>query len=611
MKLYVTILLFVFSLKTFAQIPLFLEKIVENPREIVSATGIKDYYLAGEKVNVVAFVKETDTHKETQLSIPLYVDFIDLANGKLIKHYILKLENGNISLSFSLPSDLATGNYQIRAYTNWMRNFSDDGFFKQNFTVFSQNFKEEMSNVNKQTDIDTLLIHVEGGYLVNGLKSKIAIETKDNFGLKMSVPFLLINNKNDTLVNTKTDTLGLAVFDIVPKFDEKYQVIVKNKTFHLPKTKTEGSVLMVDNFSSKEKIRVFIQNNNAKNDSIGLVLMQNGELIYWKYYPNNKPSLLINIPKNDLEGIIQCYLVDKSGIELGERSIEITSSDASTDILTRDRVLLTKQPSHSLFHSKSLPFAMEKGLSVSGRVNRLNGKEQKKEIQLSMVLTAPKDDTTKQKTTPFFITCKDKFVFENLDFYGKKRITFVAPNNTITLDTALSIPPIYRQKLPINWKLVDKSYELVELEKRKNILILEKIRKERENIMLEEVVVKAKKLDPNAINGISPNIVLDEKRVVNAPSMSSLLFSIIPPRQRRFGPGLKVFIDTQELRQEDIDNIDFDISPASVEKVLVFEEIIPVTYGRATCAVVIVLRRGFNYSLKPNESFIVTGYYKE
>jgi hypothetical protein len=378
MKLYIILLLSVLTSNSLAQTPHFLEKLVENPREIVCASGIKDYYLAGEKLSLMAIVKESDTQKETELSIPLYVDFIDLANGKLIKHYILKMENGKVSLSFSLPSELVTGNYQIRAYTNWMRNFSENGFFIQNFTVFSQNFKEEMSKVNKQTDIDTLLIHVEGGQLVNGLKSKIVIETKDNFGLKISVPFLLINNKKDTLVNTQTDTLGLAVFDLVPKLDEKYQVIVKNKIFYLPKTKTEGSVLMVDNLSNKEKIRVFIQNNNAKTDSIGLVLMHNGELIYWKYYQNNKPSLLINIPKNDLKGIIQCFLVDKNGTELAERSVEIPASDSLVDILTNDIILLTKQPSHSLFFIKSLPFTIEKGLSISGRVSRLNGKEQKK-----------------------------------------------------------------------------------------------------------------------------------------------------------------------------------------------------------------------------------------
>jgi hypothetical protein len=227
-----------------------------------------------------------------------------------------------------------------------------------------------------------------------------------------------------------------------------------------------------------------------------------------------------------------------------------------------------------------------------------------------MVLTAPKDDTTKQETTPFFTTSRDKFVFENLDFYGKKRVTFVAPNNTIILDSALSIPPIYSQKLPVNWKLVDNSYELAELEKKKNMLTLEKIRKERENIMLEEVVVKAKKIDPNAIGGISPNVVIEEKKIIYQPSMSSILGLLMMGRGIRFA-RLKVFIDSQMLSKEDMANIDFDISPSSVEKIMIFENIVPPTYGSADCAIVIVMRRGFNLNAKPNESFIVNGYYKE
>ena len=247
MKISLIFLLFMFSLKVFAQMPLFLEKLVENPNEVVTVNGLKSYYLAGEKISIVAIVKEADTKSETQISIPLYVDFIDLTNGKLLKRFTLKLDNAHASLSFVLPSDLATGHYQIRAYTNWMRNFSEKGFFKQNFTIFSQNFKEEISKVNKQTYFDTLTIHVEGGYLVNGLKSKIAIEAKDNFGLKMSVPFLLISNKNDTLANSQTDTLGLAVFDLVPKIDEKYRIVVNNMSFLLQNAQTEGTVLMIDN----------------------------------------------------------------------------------------------------------------------------------------------------------------------------------------------------------------------------------------------------------------------------------------------------------------------------------------------------------------------------
>ncbi len=602
------LLLIVLSVEANAQMPQFLRKFVENSKENVSISGLKTHYLAGEKLSLIASVQELSTQKATQLSVPLYIDLVDLANGKLLNRFILKLENGQASLSFSLPLGLATANYQLRAYTNWMRNFSEDGFFKQNFAVFSQNFKEEMYKANKQIDFDTLMIHAESGCLVEGLKSKIAIETKDNFGTKISVPFQLINDKNDTLVNAETDSLGIAIIDFLPKEGEKCHFVAKNKTFYLPEIKKNGTIFTVDNLSNKEKIRVFIQTNKVSSDTLTLALTQNGQLIYWKSFQNNKPSLLINIPKNEFSGTIQCLLTDAQGKELGERTIEITSNTV-VDILTKDRVLLTQSPKHILYFDNEGRFPVEKGLSLKGQLSRLNGKKIKKEIQLSMVLTAPKNDTTTQKTTPFFITCKDNFSFEDLDFYGKKRVTFVAPDNKVMLDTIISIPPIYAKKLPINWKLVDKSEELVDLEKRKNAVVLENIRKSRENIMLDEVVVKAKKIDPNAISGISPDVVIEEKKIIHQYSMSSIL-TILMMGRSRFSK-LEVFLDSQMLRKEDLDNLDFDVSPSIVEKILIFEDFVPPAYGSADCAIVIVTRRGFNYNVKPNESFIVHGYHKE
>ena len=93
--------------------------------------------------------------------------------------------------------------------------------------------------------------------------------------------------------------------------------------------------------------------------------------------------------------------------------------------------------------------------------------------------------------------------------------------------------------------------------------------------------------------------------------MSNVLNTLILPRKNRFGPGLKVYIENQELSQVEVDNIDLEINPSVVEKILIFEEAIPSNYGRATCAIVIKLRRGASKgNLKSNETFIVEGYYK-
>lgn len=609
------------NLPQLPQLPQKIKILTQFSREIISIEGIHPYYLAGETIRLKTFVAErrlkaslsqnTEESIPSQLSVPLYVEFIDIMQRKLLNRFTLKLEAGKADLTFPTTLELPTGNYQIRAYTNWMRNFSQEGFFKQNCTVFSQNYKKEMPIFSTKPILDTLIIHVEGGHLVDNLKSKIAIETKNSFGEKISIPFCMLNSKNDTLTNSQTDSTGIAVFDLLPKSDEVYRITAKNKDFILPSSLPQGTILTVDNLSSKEKLRVFIQTNEISNDTLTLVLLNEGQVVYWKNFQNNKQSLLINIPKNNLYGKINCFLLDKGGNELGERMIEVYPSEITIDNLDKDKRLLTQPLSHFLYVDSSLKYSREKGLTLRGRIIRSDGKENRKEIKLSMVLSSIKNDTAKQNVQTFFAEAQSQFIFQNIDFFGKMKATFIAPNSKVILDTLVEMPPIHSYKLPINWQILRKNETSAELDKRKEKILLENIRKEKENIILDEVVVTAKKIDPNAINGISPNIVLDEKRIINQPTMSGLLYMLIPPRKNRFGTGLKVFIDTQELRQAEIDNIDFDITPSIVEKILIFEEIIPAIYGRAACAIVIILRRGASReNTQLNETFIVKGYHK-
>ena len=603
-------------------LPKQLKTLASIPREIVKIEGIKPYYLAGERLSIeinvakywlkVASNQNLIKDKLSPSSVPLYVDLIDLTQGKIVERFIVKLNEGSANLSFSTSMVLSTGNYQIRAYTNWMRNFSEKGFFKQNFTVFSQNYQQEFARVqHKKSLFDTLLIHTEGGYLVDSLKSKITVETIDSFGKKNSIPFSLLNNKNDTLIIAQTDSAGIATFNLIPRKTEIYRIIAENKVYTLPNALPKGTIFTVDNLSSKEKLRVFIQTNKISNDKFILVLMKEEQMVAWKNFEMNKNSILINIPKNRLFGEINCFLIDNNGMIIAERLIDVNLSEITQDAIAIDRELMSQPPTEFLYFKQLLDYPVEKGLTLKGKIESLNGKENKKEIRLSMVLSNTRNDTTKQNIQTFFTKAKNQFAFQNLDFFGKTKVTFIAPNNKVILDTLSDIPPILNYKMPINWYLIQSKEGFADIAKKQEEVFLENTRQARENIKLDEVEIRAKKMDVNAVNGISPNIVLDEKRIINQPTMSGLLYLLIPPRKKRFGTGLKVFIDSQELRQDEIDNIDLDITPSSVEKVLVFEEVIPAIYGRATCAIVIVLQRGASKAnFKSNDSFIVEGYYK-
>jgi hypothetical protein len=600
------------------RLPQQIQALIEIPREKIDIKGIQSYYLAGETIRLKTFITESKLSQNTkenipsQLSIPLYVEFIDLKGKKILNRFTLKVEDGKADLSFPTSLELPSGNYQIRAYTNWMRNFSENGFFKQDFTIFSQNFKREKPPVSSKSVFDTLIVHIEGGYLVDRMKSKVVIETLNSLGEKISVPYSLLNSQNDTLTNAQTDNKGVAAFDLLPKEDEKYRIKVGNKDFALPSSRPKGTVLTVDHLSSKNQLSMFVQTNEISNDTITLLLTKGNHLVYWKRFQNNTPTLMINVPNNILFGEITCFLIDKNDNQISERVIDVNPSEITIDDLNKDKILLTKPLSHFFQIDPSLKYSVEKGLNLRGQIIGLDGKENKKELKISMVLTSTQNDTTEQKLKPFFTEAKNQFVFQNIDFFGKMRATFIAPDNKVILDTLTATPPISTSKSKVNWSLLDKIESLAELENRKNRIILERIRKEKENTVLEEVVIKAKKSDPNAINGISPNVLVGENRIINQPTMSNVLNTLILPRKNRFGSGLKVYIENQELRQEEIDNIDLEVNPSIVEKILIFEEAIPSNYGRATCAIVIKLRRGaLRGNVKTNETYIVEGYYKD
>ena len=53
----------------------------------------------------------------------LYVELINW-NGVKLANLKLKLDKSGSSASLQIPGDLLSGNYYLRAYTKWMRNFS-------------------------------------------------------------------------------------------------------------------------------------------------------------------------------------------------------------------------------------------------------------------------------------------------------------------------------------------------------------------------------------------------------------------------------------------------------------------------------------------------------
>lgn len=114
-----------------------LQKWMDNyPQEKVYLHMDKPYYAVGDDIWFKAYVTVGPKHQLSALNGALNVELIDPRDSvkQLIK---LPLVNGVAFGDFALADTLEEGNYRIRAYTEWMRNFSPDFFFDKTITIGS------------------------------------------------------------------------------------------------------------------------------------------------------------------------------------------------------------------------------------------------------------------------------------------------------------------------------------------------------------------------------------------------------------------------------------------------------------------------------------------
>lgn len=107
---------------------------LQYPQEKIHLHMDKPYYAIGDNIWFKAYVINAEKNELSDLSKILYVELINDKDS--VKQSIaLPLEMGLAWGDFSLTDSLKEGNYRIRAYTNWMRNFGEEYFFDKTFTI--------------------------------------------------------------------------------------------------------------------------------------------------------------------------------------------------------------------------------------------------------------------------------------------------------------------------------------------------------------------------------------------------------------------------------------------------------------------------------------------
>jgi hypothetical protein len=109
---------------------------IKNYKEEVFVRTDRDIYISGEEVWFKVYTLDGLTHIPDDLSKVVYLELLDKNNFPL-RQVKVKTEKNSGYASFTLPDNISSGNYLIRAYTNWMKNFSTDEFFYRTISVIN------------------------------------------------------------------------------------------------------------------------------------------------------------------------------------------------------------------------------------------------------------------------------------------------------------------------------------------------------------------------------------------------------------------------------------------------------------------------------------------
>lgn len=134
------------------------------PQEKVYLHTDKPYYSAGEDIWFKAYVINAATHFPDTKSKFVYVELINAFDSVLIRAKIRKDSIG-FSGHLNLNTEIAAGDYVLRAYTYWMQNTGVDYFFNKHVKI------------GNSID-DRLFSSIQFGEIANGFQS-ITIQLRD------------------------------------------------------------------------------------------------------------------------------------------------------------------------------------------------------------------------------------------------------------------------------------------------------------------------------------------------------------------------------------------------------------------------------------------------
>ena len=219
---------------------LFIANIAGSQEKIIFNSD-RDIYIGGEDL----WLSVINNDRETSLSKVVYIELLNKYNTPVVQEKLF-LENNLASSRFTIPDTISTGNYLLRAYTSWMRNYSPECYTHQVISVINPFVDNALKNLKVKSDN-----RIEGE-LVNKTSAQVIKGLKKNYTQRQKVSLEIAQNNDWEYVTVSVTRSGLTKSNKQSAIDN---IVYKIRSYtKLPEPKGEIISGVISNIETGEPI---------------------------------------------------------------------------------------------------------------------------------------------------------------------------------------------------------------------------------------------------------------------------------------------------------------------------------------------------------------------
>ena len=327
----------------------------DYPQEKIYLMHDKPYYVLGEDLWFSIYLRHAGDHGILTPSGLVYVELVSPLGNSLITRNI-KITDGAGHGDFPLdPNWKQEGTFTIRAFTQYQQNFASEFIFEKQISILDSYQKivtEQNTPQTAQASDPGLRIdfYPEGGDLITGLKSTVAVQTQTTRGEGKAVKAKIFDRNNQLVTLFITNERGYGSFSLTPTPNMRYRLELVDAPAQppiiLPEAKEMGMTLRVQN-KLADTLIIRAESTLPEGLKDAFILgHQRGKLLIANKFLEGKAQTLLVPTDSFSNGIAHITLFSPEGLPIAERLTYVRQKRdiVNLDIAELDRSYSKRQP---------------------------------------------------------------------------------------------------------------------------------------------------------------------------------------------------------------------------------------------------------------------------